>query len=134
VLDTVVARLQAASLNAFRCRFTPFSDSELPAINVLPADEEFEYQDSASVEELFHFDVRHVVSTIDAADKAADAQYILAARALLADITLGGTVRTLRLKKKKPEMEQGEKQYMALVVTYETEFSSTRSDPSVASF
>jgi len=134
VLDAVVAALVAGGMNAFRTRFLQFAEKELPAVNVLPADDEFDYQDGSSPEELFAFDVRYLVSEVDGADAAADAQFVIGSKLLLALPPLGGLVRIVRVKKKKWEREIGEKEVMALVVTYETEFSSTRSDPSVASY
>ena len=67
-------------------------------------------------------------------DVAVDARYIRAQQLLLADPTLGGLVRFLRYKGRKWQMEPGEVQAVSLNVTYEAEFSTSRSDPSQPGF
>ena len=131
VLDAVVAALGE---NAYRCRFRTFAVAELPAENVLPNDEDPEYDNTMDVERRFRFDVRHTVAAIDGAEKVADARYVRAYALLQVDPTLGGLVKRVVEVKTKWEMEQAEQQLMALVVTYEAEFSTSRSDPSVAGY
>ena len=132
VLDAVVAILGGNAAGAWRCRFRPFAVTELPADNVLIDQNSLDYQASDDVDRTFRFFVRHTVAAADAADKLADARYVRGARLILADPTLGGLVRYTREISAKPDMDQAEVELFALAVTYEVEFSTSRSDPSVA--
>jgi hypothetical protein len=57
---------------------------------------------------------------------------VAAQKLLFADPKLGGLVRFTRENSQKWEFEKGELDTVALVVTYQAEFSTTRSDPSVS--
>jgi hypothetical protein len=131
VMAKAVALLNAASMNAFRTRMSAFSRSQLPAQNVLPEDGETEYLEAASVDRRFRFKVRYVEAAVDEVDAAVDLQYVAGNQALLADTYLGGLVRCTHEIGQKWEFEKGEVDTVALVVTYEVEFATTRSDPSV---
>ncbi len=130
ILDAAVAALGP---RAFNCRFSPFGTNELPAINVLPGDEEAEYS-TADVERKFTFNVRYLVAAVDGANKIADALYVTGTIALTTDPGLAALTKRVIERGRKREMEQGELQLMALVVTYETEFSTTRTDPSLPGY
>lgn len=131
VMDAVVTVL---GTNAYRCRMTAFAPSQLPADNVIPEDEESEYTNTDGMDHKFRFKVRHIGASVDEVDKAIDARFVAGYKAIMADTTLGGLVRVIRYLGKKWEMEKGELDQVALVVTYDTEFSTARSDPSVASY
>ena len=64
----------------------------------------------------------------------ADARYVRGAKLLMADRTLGGLVKIIREIDCKWEREQAEVQIIALVVTYEVEFTTSTTDPSVPGF
>ena len=133
VLDAVVAALGGDTGHTYRCRFTPFAADELPADNVLPEDETANYGVTTGEVELVHrFMVRHIAQAANLVDKAVDLRYAAAQKLILADPTLGGLVRTTRYVGRKWEMEKGEYDNVALVVTYEVEFSTSRRDPTVA--
>ena len=132
ILSAVVAALGGTAASVYRCRFADFSAEELPADNVLPEAEEPEYLVTDDVELKFHFHVRHLASAVADADQVADERYVRGAKLLLADRTLGGLVRNLRLVGRKWEYERSEVQIIAVVATYEVEFSTSTRDPSVA--
>lgn len=132
ILDGVVAALGGDAASVFRCRFSDFGAEELPADNVIPEDETPEYQDNSGIELRHRFRIRHTAAAVDAVDKAVDLRYVRAQKLLLADPTLGGLVRYTRYISRKWEFEKGELDTVALVVVYEVEFSTSRSDPSVA--
>lgn len=134
ILATVVATLNAngSGLNAYRTRMTAFAQSQLPAINVLPDEGEALYMDSDSINRKLRFKVRHMAIAVDEVDAAVDSQYVEAQKKLFADPTLGGLTYYCHELTQKWELEKGEYDAVALVVTYEVEFSTTRSDPSVA--
>ena len=134
VLQAVVAALGGVDASVYRCRFTNFGTEELPADNVLPDKEDAEYPDTTGVDVDFSFHVRHIVSARDESDALADQRYVRAAQRLLADPTLGGLVRRVKLTGRKWEMEDAGLQIMACVATYGVQFSTTTSDPSVAGF
>lgn len=134
VLNAAVAALGGSQASAFRCRFADFAPEELPADNVLPESEEASYEDTEDVDLKFRFHVRHLAAAADGADQAADARYVRGAQLLLADFTLGGLVRRVKLVGRKWEMERSEVQIMAVVATYEAEFSTTLRDPSAAGY
>ena len=98
---------------------------------MLPEDEADEYTDSSGTEEKFRFKVRYIAAAADGADQAADALYVKGTKAILDDPTLGGAVRFVRKLGRKWEMERAEVQQMAVVTTFEAEFSTDRRDPSV---
>ena len=131
VIAAVVDRLdQATSARAYRTRMSAFATAQLPAFNVFPDDGEAEYGTAGVVSRTFRFYVRHMAVALDQVDVAADALYVAGNKALMADPTLGGLVRSLREGKQKWEMEKGEVEIAALVVTYEAEFTTARADPS----
>lgn len=134
VLSLVVATLGGRDANVYRCRFTNFGIEELPADNVLPEQEDPEYIDTLDVEQHFKFVVRHIVAARDEADALADQRYVRAAQLLLADYTLGGVVRRVKLTGRKWEMEDAVKQIMACVATYDVEYSTTVTDPSLPGY
>ncbi|HSU19909.1 MAG TPA: hypothetical protein VLI45_09230 [Acidobacteriaceae bacterium] len=138
ILDAVVATLGGNAANIFRCRFSSFATSELPGDNVIPQEEDPEYQDTDGVERKFRFHVRHLAAVTKnaatPADKVADARYVRGAKLLLADITLGSLVRRIREVSHKWEMEQSELDVIARVVTYEVEYSTILRDPSVQGY
>jgi hypothetical protein len=122
----------AAGAQSWRTRMAAFNPGELPAINILPDEGDAEYLDTDSIDRKFVFKVRHITQAVDQCDAAIDPVYVAASKALLSDPTLGGLVRFLRENSQKWEMEKGEYDTVALVVLYQAEFSTTRSDPSVA--
>jgi hypothetical protein len=122
----------AAGARSWRTRMTAFKAAELPAINVIPDEGEVEYIDTHSVERKFRFKLRLITQSVDECDAAIDPVYIAANAAITADPRLGGLAIFTREGPSKWEMEKGEYDFVALVVTYEVEFSTTRSDPSVS--
>ena len=130
VLDAVVAMMAGAGLVVYRCRFSPFEADELPATNVVPDDEGAQYDSAGQIDLSLRFTVRHTAASADGAEKLVDAQYVAGQKAILAEPTLGGLVTQLRYVGSKWEFERGELDTVALVVMYEAEFSSSRSDPS----
>lgn len=134
VLDAVVALLGGPVKGVYRTRFTPFAIAELPAINVLP-DEEQNTPDTTDGDDIrFRFLVRHMGAAVDEVDKAIDPLYVQAMQQILADSTLGGLVRFTRYISRKWEFEKAEYDQAALTVIYEVEFSTSRTDPSVAGY
>ena len=136
ILDAVETILGGADESVFQCRFTPFSAQELAggADNILPEDEVPEPGTTDDTDIRHRFFVRHTFQATDRVNKAVDTRYVRAYRLLLADPTLGGLVRWTRYVGRKWEFQPGELDTCALVVTYEVEFSTNRSDPSVAGF
>lgn len=134
VIDAVVTILGGNAANAWRCRFRLFAPTELPADNVLPEQGTPSYEDTSDTERPFRFMVRHLAMATDAADKVADTRYVRAVRLLMADPTLGGLVRYVREVDTKWEYEEQEQQIASLVVTYEAQFSTSRTDPSVPGY
>lgn len=134
VIDAVVAALGGEPARAFRCRFEDFAADECPAINVLPEMEDPESQDNTGTERTLRFMLRHMITAASGADKLADLEYVKAQKLLRTDAPLNEMVKTVREVGKKWEMERGELQVMALVVSYEVEFSTRRDDPSVPGF
>jgi predicted RNase H-like HicB family nuclease len=134
IIDAVVAALGGEAMAVYRTRFTPFAVAELPADNVIPDAEEPEYQDNSDVELRHRFIIRHTAAAVDEVDKAVDLRYVRAYQLLQADPTLGGIVRYCRYVGRKWDRQTGEYDTVALAVTYEVEFSTTRSDPTVAGF
>jgi hypothetical protein len=132
VIAQAVATLAGAGISAFRTRMTAFSSHQLPAANVMPDEGQALYSDTNSIDRIFHFKVRYTAQAVDECDAAVDAVYVSGSKALLADPKMGGLVIFLRELEQKWEMEKGELDTVALVVTYETQFSTTRSDPSVS--
>ena len=133
VMAMVVSSITGAGgATAWRTRMAAFNASELPAINVLPEEGEAEYLDTNSIDRKFVFKVRHITQAVDECDAAIDAVYVAAQKLLFADPKLGGLVRFVRENSQKWEFEKGELDTVALVVTYQAEFSTTRGDPSVA--
>jgi hypothetical protein len=135
VIDAAVAALSTTLFSAYRCRMAAFKPDQLPAFNVLPEDAEPDYDNAITgfVNFRFKFRVRMMAATKDQVDKAVDALYVAGSKALLADPTLGGLVLITRWAGEKWEREgQGEYDQIAKVVTFESEFSTSRNDPSVA--
>ncbi|HZL20538.1 MAG TPA: hypothetical protein VFG23_22595 [Polyangia bacterium] len=132
ILDAVVATLGGEAASVYRCRFTPFSAAELVigADNVLPDDEQPELGTTDDTDLRHRFFIRHTFQAKDQVDIAVDARYVRAYKLLLADQTLGGLVRWTQYVGRKWEFEKGELDTAALVVTYEVQFSTNRSDPS----
>lgn len=131
ILAAAVAALNAGGVSAFRCRMTAFSPEQLPAANVLPDEGQAAYTDTDSIDRHIRFKVRYTTQAVDECDAAVDAVYVTGSQALLADPTLGGLAIFTREMEQKWEMEKGALDTVALAVTYESEFSTTRSDPSV---
>jgi hypothetical protein len=134
ILDAVVAALGGQAQNVWRTRFRPFGAEELPSDNVVPEDVQDFYEANDDLDRKHRFVVRHLAAATDAVDKAVDLRYVRAQRLLLADPTLGGLVRYTREIGCKWEFESASKDTVALAVTYEVEFSTSRSDPSVPGF
>ena len=133
VLDRIVALLGGEAAGVFRARTDEFSPEQCPFDNVVPLDETANYDDNSSVELVHSFQVRHTVASPRAVDVAADVRYVRGMKLILADPTLGGLVRFTRYVRRKWEMEgKGEQDMIALVVTYEVEFSTARNDPTRA--
>jgi hypothetical protein len=136
ILDAVELILGGADESVYQCRFTPFSAEELAGgtDNIIPDDEVPESGTTDDTDLRHRFFVRHTFQAVDRVNKAVDSRYVRAYQLLLADQTLGGLVRWTRYAGRKWEFEKGELDTCALVVTYEVEFSTNRSDPSVAGF
>jgi len=133
LLALAVAALDGAGgAVSYRTRMTAFKVSELPAINVLPDTSEPEYNDTDSIDRRFQIKVRYTGAAVDEVDAAIDPIYVAGNAALLADPTWGGLAMFTRERASKWELEKGEFDTVALVVIYEFEFSTTRSDPSVS--
>ena len=132
-----VATLGGKAQNAHRGRLIDFSADELAnggADNVLPEDET-SIEDTTDDTELTHrFQVVHFVQTSAGWDRAIDLRFTRAYKLLMADPTLGGLVRRVKYVKREWHMERKELQQVSLVVTYETEFSTLRTDPTVAGY
>jgi hypothetical protein len=127
----------AALIGAANCRLKPWADAELPAMNVMPDEQDIEPTSSGQVERSTRFQVRYIASGTDAttpATQAADTMYVVANALLLTGITLGGQVHAIRELKHKYEREQAEKQQIAQVVTYQIDFSTSRNDASKAGY
>lgn len=121
----------AGAWSAYRTRMEVFSAEQLPAFNVLPDEGQVNYAEVGSMDRKFRFTVRHMAAAVNEVDAAVDVLYVAGVQALLADPTLGGLVRYLREMGQKWELEKGAQDQVALVVTYEVEFSTSRGDPSV---
>lgn len=134
IADTLATVLGGEDQSAFRCRLSDFGIHELPADNVIPDDEDPEYLSTDSVEQRSRFHIRHLAAAVDGADQVADARYVRGARLLLNDVTLGGTVRRIKLVGRKWEREKAELQIVACVATYEVEYSTTIKDPSLPGY
>jgi hypothetical protein len=141
ILDAVVSILGGNAANVWRVRFRNFDYRDLPAINVIPEDEQDEYQDTDSVERHFRFHVRHLTAAkddagapLDGADRAADQAYLAAYKLLFADRTLGGLVRIIREVGQKWEMEGATLNTIAKVVTYEVQYSTQIKDPTLPGY
>ena len=133
IMDAAVARLNnAGGAKSWRTRMTAFNADELPAINVLPDEGDAEYLDTESIDRKFVFKVRYITQAVNECDAAIDPVYVAGNTALLADPMLGGLVRFTRENSSMWEFEKGEQDTVALVVLYQAEFSTTRSDPSVS--
>lgn len=130
-----VAALQGAggeAVVAYRCRMAAFKRAELPAINVIPKASEPEYNDVGSIDRRLSLEVRYTGVSIDEVDAAIDPIYTAGNAALLADPRWGGLATFTRELGSRWELEKGEVDTVALVVIYEIDFSTTRSDPSVS--
>lgn len=128
-LTTAGAALTPVTL-AWRTRMEAFDASQLPAWNVIPDDGETEYVECAAVDRKFRFCVRCMVSAQNQADVAADPLYVAATQALCADPSLGGLVRYTREISQKWERDgTASADNLALVVTYQVEFATLRTDP-----
>lgn len=137
VLVAVAAALGGKSANAHRCRLMDFSAAELAnggADNVLPEDETSTEDTTDDTELTLRFQVVHLVQVASDVDIAVDARYVRAYRLLMANQTLYGLVRRVKYVKREWHMERKELQQVSLVVTYECEFSTSRSDPTVAGY
>ncbi len=141
LLDYAVTLLGGNSAGAWRCRFRNFAIGDLPCDNLLPEQAEAEYLTTDQTERKFRFHVRHMAAAVDdagqpldGADRAADARYVRGAGLLMADRYWGGRIADIREAGQKWEMEPGTLQIMALVVTYEIEFSTKNNDPGTAGY
>lgn len=99
-------------------------------MNVLPEDENEDDFDTDSVDERFRFKVRFTGYAVDEVDAAIDRIYVAGHKALMADPKFGGLVIFTRKLSRKWELEKGEFDTVALVVLYEAQYSTLRSDPS----
>jgi hypothetical protein len=134
ILGAVVTALNTTQWLAYRTRMASFKADQLPAFNVLPDDGEPDYTDaySGSVDWRFRFRVRCMAAAVNEVDKAVDPLFVAGSQVILSDPTLGGLVRSTRYAGQKWEREgEGDYDQCALVVTFETEFGASRSDPSV---
>ena len=133
VMDAAVAALGGKAAGAYRCRFSNLAESEIKVgvDNVLPVTEDAEYAISGQIELRFRFMVRHTFAAVDLVDVAADARYVRGQKLILADPTFGGLCTTTRYIGRKWEMEKAQYDEIAVVVTYEAEFSTSQTDPSV---
>lgn len=134
VLDAVVAALGGRAGGAWRCRLTPFSQKELPSDNVIPDTETPDYTNTSDADQVFSFFVRYTLQAHEAADKAADRRFVAKTKQLQADPTLGKLVRYIRYAGRKWEMENGDPDTVSLVVKYQAEYSTSRTDPSVPGY
>jgi len=136
LLDAVVGVLAALDgAPAYRCRVIPFNPGQLPAYNVFPDEAEPQYEGaySGSVKWSFLWRVRCIVTGNDGVDKLADPLFVAGSAAILADPTLGGLALTTRFAGVKWEKEaEGLESPLALVVTFKSEFATSRSNPSVS--
>ena len=133
LLDAAVAALATTQWKSYRTRMGSFPPDELPAFNVLPEDGEPDYADAITgfVNWKFRWRVRMMAATVSQVDKAVDALFVAGCKAILNDPTLGGLALITRWVSEKWEREgQGEYDQCALVVTFESEFSTSRNDPS----
>lgn len=140
-LDYVVAALASAGAalipkaSSARCQVEAFEQDQLPAYNVLPDEGEVEVANSYSgaTAEKFRFCVRCTVGANNQADKAADPLYVAARPAILSDPTMGGLVNFTRYVSQKWEKDgPAATDNLALVLMFETEFATSRTDPTVA--
>jgi hypothetical protein len=127
----VVALNGAGGAPSFRCKMSAFTAAQLPAINVLPDEDDAEYNDTDSADRRFRFKVRYIGVAVDEVDAAIDPIYVAGNNALLADPKFGGLAIFTRELSSKWEFENGALDTVAKVVLYETEFSTSRRDPSV---
>jgi hypothetical protein len=135
VIAAVVTLLNGkAGAVASRTRFSAYSEAQLPAFNVIPDEGQPDYTDTDSIYRKFRFVVRHVGQAVDECDVIVDPLYVEGQKALFADTKLGGLVKVIREVGQKWEFEKGKLDTVALAVTYEVEFSTSRTDPSVASY
>lgn len=132
IAAAVAALNGAGGAVAYRTRMASFSKAQLPAINVLPKESDPEYNDSDSIDRRLLIEVRFTGVAVDEVDAAIDPIYVAGNAALIADPTLGGLAIKTRERTSKWELEKGELDTVALVVVYDIEFSTTRSDPSVS--
>jgi hypothetical protein len=138
-IQSRITALAVAALNgstvgvtAYRSKMAAFSQAQLPAINVLPDEGDTEYNDTDSADRRFRFKVRYTGIAVDECDAAIDPIYVAGNIALLADPKFGGLAIFTRELSSKWEMEKGLFDTVALVVLYETEFSTSRLDPSAS--
>lgn len=140
IVDAVVAALNTAgavlapSVNAYRTRVEAFDDAEPRGYNVIPDEAERDPANSYSgvTAYKFRFCVRCSVQAQNEADAAADPLFVAAVAAIMADPTLGGLATVTRYNGQKWEKDgPAATDNVSLVVTFETEFSTARNDPSV---
>jgi hypothetical protein len=137
ILRAVTAVLGGKAANAHRCKLSNFSEAELAnggADNVLPEKETSEEDTTDDTELLHRFQIVHQVQGASGTDAIADARFVRAFRLLNADPTLGGLVRRVKYVSREWHMESKELQQMSLVSTWECEFSTSRSDPTLAGY
>lgn len=136
VLDAVAALLNGiAGASSYRSRMIPFNAEQVPAFNIFPGETEAVYEGAygGSVNWKFRFEVRCTVVGIDGVDKLADPLFVGGSAAILADPTLGGLVTITRFAGVKPMLEgEGLQAPFSLAVTFECEFATSRSNPSVS--
>lgn len=124
----------AALVGGDHCRLTTYAEGQLPATNVIPDEEATEPEDNLDELNRFRFHLRHIVTAPAAASATADALFLANDRLIAADRTLGGRVRWVRRTGRKWEMEQQELQQIALVATYECEFTTRQADPGLPGY
>jgi hypothetical protein len=132
LLNAAGAENFTVAVSAFRTRVEEYASTQLPAWNVIPDDGEAQYREVSAVDRTFRFCVRSMVSAQNQADLAADPLYVVSTQALCADPSLGGLVRYTREISQKWERDGNASQdNIALVVTYQVEFATLRTDPTM---
>jgi hypothetical protein len=137
ILDAVVAALSGTGYTASRTQLTPYNAAALanaPQFNVVPLESMVDRSRSTTSASyrIFQFDVRCMGAAVNQVDKAIDPLYLLAVNTLLTDPTLGGLVVFTREVAQKWHFDTASQDVISHDVTFETEFSTARNDPSAA--
>lgn len=133
ITGAVVALLEATGTPTYRVRISGFSKEHTPAYNVFPADLSPSYVAAGEQENTMRLMINCIAFAAEQVDLVIDPLYVAAEKALQKDITLGGLVKSFRLKqwgfKTDPKAEQD---VGLLELQYEAEFSTVRGDPATA--